>query len=149
VTISTPLGPLQITGSASGIERIAFVRKSVPSGTVPSCARTCARQLKEYFGGKGRGFSGLKLHLAGTAFQRKVWEELKRIPFGKTVTYGDLARRIGHPRAAQAVGSAVRKNPLLIIVPCHRVIPARGGAGKYAGGERRKRKLLELEGAIT
>ena len=145
MTIFTSLGPVQITGSAAGIERIAFVRKSVSAGMVPSCVRTCARQLKEYFGGKGRGFSGLKLHLAGTAFQRKVWEELRRIPFGKTVTYGDLARRIGHPRAAQAVGSAVRGNPLAIVIPCHRVVPSGGGIGKYAGGERRKRWLLTRE----
>ncbi|MDD5026109.1 MAG: methylated-DNA--[protein]-cysteine S-methyltransferase [Candidatus Peribacteraceae bacterium] len=143
--VTTPIGVLQITGSSSGIERIAFVRKGAAGGDVPSRVRACARQLREYFQGERTEFRGMKLKRAGTAFQRKVWRELKRVPYGRTVTYGEIARRIGHPRAAQAVGSAVRANPLAILIPCHRVIPARGGVGEYAGGKLRKRWLVKWE----
>ncbi len=83
--------------------------------------------------------------LPGTAFQRLVWRSLIRVPFGHTITYGELATRIGHPRAARAVGTALRKNPLPILVPCHRVVPASGGIGEYVGGTPRKRWLLQFE----
>lgn len=91
-----------------------------------------------------------RLHLPvhGTAFQRSVWRELTRIPSGSTITYGDLARRIGHPRAARAVGTALNKNPFPILFPCHRVVPSAEGIGRYAGGTARKRWLLRHERAL-
>jgi methylated-DNA-[protein]-cysteine S-methyltransferase len=86
--------------------------------------------------------------VAGTAFQREVWEALRRIPRGTTVTYGELAERVGRPGAARAVGAAVARNPISIAVPCHRVVGADGSLTGYAGGVERKRALLELEGAV-
>ncbi len=85
----------------------------------------------------------------GTPFQRRVWEELRTIPRGRTVTYGELAARLGMPGAARAVGSAVARNPVSIVVPCHRVIGADGSLTGYAGGEERKRALLAIEGAVS
>lgn len=84
-------------------------------------------------------------NLGGTPFQRAVWEATMKIPSGETRTYGDIAKMIGHPRAARAVGSALKKNPRLIVIPCHRVVPASGGVGQYVGGVRRKRWLLRHE----
>lgn len=89
----------------------------------------------------------LPLDVQGTAFQRRVWEELRRIPVGETRTYGEIAAAIGEPRAARAVGSACGKNPVPVVVPCHRVVPASGGVGNYGLGPERKRELLRREGA--
>ena len=107
-----------------------------------------ARQLREYFGGQRRSFD-LPLELAGTEFQRRVWAELLKIPYGETRSYSEVARAIGKPRAVRAVGSANHANPIAIVVPCHRVIAADGGLAGYGGGLDRKRLLLELEGATT
>lgn len=105
------------------------------------------RQLDAYFSGKTQAFS-LPLSLAGTPFQLAVWEELRKIPYGQVVSYGELAGRIGHPRAARAAGGAVGANPVPILVPCHRVVRADGGLGGFGPGLEWKLKLLELEGAI-
>jgi len=91
----------------------------------------------------------LPLDVRGTAFQRRVWEELRRIPLGETRTYGEIAAAIDEPRAARAVGTACGKNPVPLVIPCHRVVPASGGVGNYGLGPERKRKLLESEGAET
>ena len=103
------------------------------------------RQLDEYFAGSRRSFD-LPLVPAGTPFQSRVWEALARIPWGTTVTYGELAARVGRPGAARAVGAAVGRNPISIVVPCHRVVGAGGALTGYAGGLDRKAFLLALEG---
>jgi methylated-DNA-[protein]-cysteine S-methyltransferase len=103
-----------------------------------------ARELDEYFGGSRLAFD-LDLSPAGTPFQLVVWEELRRIPYGGTTTYGELARRLGRPTAARAVGAAVGRNPISIIVPCHRVVGSDGALTGFAGGLDRKRALLALE----
>ena len=107
-----------------------------------------ARQLDEYFAGMRATFD-LPLAPAGTPFQRRVWAELASIPQGMTVTYGELARRVGHPGAARAVGAAVARNPISIVVPCHRVVGSDGTLTGYAGGVARKAFLLALERAAT
>ncbi|MDO8468336.1 MAG: methylated-DNA--[protein]-cysteine S-methyltransferase [Candidatus Peribacter sp.] len=121
----------------------AHVRKAQIAPAVRSRA---LRELEKYFT-VPRGTRMLALPLPGTAFQRAVWKAVRRVPFGQTITYGELARRIGHPHAARAVGTALKKNPIPILIPCHRVVPADGGIGKYAGGEDRKSWLLLHEQA--
>jgi methylated-DNA-[protein]-cysteine S-methyltransferase len=101
-------------------------------------------QLTEYLAGERQTFD-FPLRLVGTPFQRRVWDELRRIPFGKTISYAELARRVGQPGAARAVGSANGRNPISLIIPCHRVIAADGGLGGYGGGLDRKRWLLRHE----
>jgi methylated-DNA-[protein]-cysteine S-methyltransferase len=104
-------------------------------------------QLMAYFGGTLKGFE-VPTSLAGTEFQRKVWGELCRIPFGETISYGELARRLGNPNASRAVGLANGRNPISIIVPCHRVVGAGGNLTGYGGGLGRKGKLLAWEKAV-
>ncbi|MDP8207746.1 MAG: methylated-DNA--[protein]-cysteine S-methyltransferase [Candidatus Electryonea clarkiae] len=106
------------------------------------------KQLEEYFSGKRHEFE-LEVAPEGTPFQLKVWKELQRIPYGVTISYGELASRIGKPTASRAVGLANGKNPISIVIPCHRVIGADGSLTGYGGGLHRKQGLLELEGAIT
>lgn len=103
-----------------------------------------AREIGEYFEGKRRAFA-VPTAAAGTPFQQAVWNALKEIPYGETRTYGEIARRIGHPRASRAVGQANNRNPLPIVVPCHRVIGTSGALTGYAGGLAVKERLLELE----
>ena len=104
-------------------------------------------QLDEYFAGHRRAFD-LRLEMAGSSFQRRVWRALQDIPYGETISYGELARRIGVPSASRAVGVANGHNPVSVIVPCHRVIGADGSLTGYGGGLARKRLLLELEAGI-
>ena len=106
------------------------------------------RQLTEYFAGRRRTFV-LPLSVTGTEFQCRVWEALSEVAYGATVTYGQLARSIGKPGAARAVGAALGRNPLAVVVPCHRVVAAGGGLGGFAGGLARKRLLLEGESTVT
>jgi methylated-DNA-[protein]-cysteine S-methyltransferase len=102
------------------------------------------RELREYLEGKRDSFS-VPMRSVGTEFQRKVWEEIARIPFGETITYGELAERSGSASAVRAAGTATGRNPLSIVIPCHRVAGKNGGLGGYAGGLERKRRLLALE----
>jgi methylated-DNA-[protein]-cysteine S-methyltransferase len=102
------------------------------------------RQLSEYFDGERDEFD-VPLAMTGTPFQRRVWQALQRIPYGETTTYGELARRLGRPSASRAVGLANGRNPIAVIVPCHRVIGSDGSLTGYGGGVERKRLLLELE----
>jgi methylated-DNA-[protein]-cysteine S-methyltransferase len=104
-------------------------------------------QLAEYFEGRRTTFD-IPLELAGSPFQRRVWEALQGIPYGETVSYGELARRVGAPSAARAVGVANRENPVAVIVPCHRVIGADGSLTGFGGGLERKRLLLDLETGV-
>ena len=153
----TPVGRLLLVGERDGaggirLAGIYMERHRHGPGVDPSRAEDAdafgevARQLDEYFDGSRTTFD-LRLAPAGTPFQRRVWDELARIPRGATVTYGELAARVGHPRAARAVGAAVGRNPISIVVPCHRVIGADGTLTGYAGGVGRKASLLALEGA--
>jgi methylated-DNA-[protein]-cysteine S-methyltransferase len=105
------------------------------------------RQLREYFEGRRKQFE-LPLRMDGTRFQKTVWAALRQIPYGETVSYGDLAREIGKPKAFRAVGTANGRNPLPIVVPCHRVIASSGGLAGFAGGLKTKLFLLELEGRL-
>jgi methylated-DNA-[protein]-cysteine S-methyltransferase len=109
--------------------------------------KEAATQLQEYFAGERTGFD-LRMELDGTPFQREVWAELARIPYGETISYGELARRVGRPKGPRAVGQANGRNPIAIIVPCHRVL-ASSGIGGYGGGLPCKRALLALEGVTA
>jgi methylated-DNA-[protein]-cysteine S-methyltransferase len=113
----------------------------------PPVLKDTATQLEEYFAGERTGFD-IPMVLDGTEFQREVWAELSRIPYGETISYGELARRVGRPRGPRAVGQANGKNPIAIIVPCHRVV-AGNGIGGYGGGLPMKRALLAVEGVTA
>jgi methylated-DNA-[protein]-cysteine S-methyltransferase len=110
-------------------------------------ALACARQLDEYFAGLRRSFD-LPLAPRGTPFQQRVWAQIARVPFGATITYAQLAARAGAGEAVRAAGAATGRNPLTIVVPCHRIVGSDGALTGYAGGLERKRRLLELEGAL-
>jgi methylated-DNA-[protein]-cysteine S-methyltransferase len=114
---------------------------------VPPVLKDAAAQLDEYFAGERRAFD-VRMELDGTDFQREVWAELTRIPYGETISYGELARRVGRPSAPRAVGQANGRNPIPIIVPCHRVL-ASNGIGGYGGGLKLKRALLAVEGVTA
>jgi methylated-DNA-[protein]-cysteine S-methyltransferase len=113
----------------------------------PPVLKETARQLEEYFAGERTEFD-VPMELDGTAFQKEVWAELSRIPYGETISYGELARRVGRPKGPRAVGQANGRNPIPIIVPCHRVL-AGNGIGGYGGGLPLKRALLAVEGVTA
>lgn len=115
--------------------------------TPPPVADALVQQLREYFQGRRREFE-IPLAPEGTAFQQRVWAELRRIPWGQTIAYAELARRIGDPQAVRAVARANALNPIWLLIPCHRVIGSDGSLTGYAGGLERKAKLLQLEGAL-
>lgn len=146
--VSTPLGCLLLVAGQTGLRQIAFARPASAMGlSLPVChplLREAAAQLTAYFAGRLRQFC-LPLEEGGTAFQREVWQALRRIPYGRTCSYADIARAIGRPRAFRAVGMANHANPLLIVTPCHRVITSCGTLGGYACGLSCKRWLLRHE----
>lgn len=140
-TVDSPIGPLAIDVDDAGrLTGITFGQAFVAPG-----AEAVVAQLNEYFAGRREAFD-LPLNLAGTEFQLAVWNELLRVPYGTTITYGELARRIGRPSAVRAVGAANGANPIPVIVPCHRVIGSNGTLTGYGGGIARKQWLLALEG---
>jgi methylated-DNA-[protein]-cysteine S-methyltransferase len=149
----SPLGTLTLESDGTALRRIRLPRERWSPDPdqerrldpVPFAAAVA--QLDEYFAGTRDRFD-LELAPGGTAFQRRVWARLREIPRGATVTYAELARRVGNPAACRAVGAANGRNPLPIVVPCHRVIGSDGTLTGYAGGLPAKRKLLELEGAL-
>lgn len=147
--LSTPLGTLIITGSEQGIATVRFCKQAeVPlSAPVPECLADCVQQLQEYFQGTRQQFE-LLLNPQGTAFQKQVWQQLAAIPFGKTSTYLAVARAVSGEKAIRAVGGANGRNPLGILVPCHRVIGSDGSLTGYAGGLWRKEWLLQHEGIL-
>ncbi|MDP2496734.1 MAG: methylated-DNA--[protein]-cysteine S-methyltransferase [Candidatus Palauibacterales bacterium] len=167
--VETSLGPLAVTAGPEGVTGITWEEREVAGdsegrrdagggvGTAPGegasspAERTAvgaARQLAEFLRGERRSFD-LVLDLDGTPpFRRRVLEELGRIPYGETVSYGELAERCGRPGAARAVGNAVGRNPAPVVLPCHRVVRSDGSPGEYGGGRERKRRLLRLEGAL-
>ena len=152
----SPIGDLVITASASGLTGVWFPGKGPVAAARPDDERgpastllaRASEQLAEYFAGTRTTFD-LLLDAGGTAFERRVWDALRTIPYGTTLSYSELARRLGDPRATRAVGAANGKNPIPIIVPCHRVIGANGALTGFGGGLDRKRWLLEHEGALT
>jgi len=143
--IKTPLGVAKICGDESGVFSVTILNEDeAVSDIIPEILQECVYQLQEYFNGEREQFN-LKLNPQGTNFQKKVWEELQIIPFGKTVSYLELSKQLGNVKAIRAVANANGKNPLWIIVPCHRVIGSDGSLTGYAGGLHRKQWLLEHE----
>ncbi len=147
--IASPLGPIRLAVAGGLLCRCDFDRDATPGGEPgdPVLAEA-ARQLAEYFAGTRRDFD-LPLHGGGTPFQGRVWRALRAIPFGETRTYADIARVLGQPAATRAVGAANGRNPIGIIVPCHRVIGSDGTLTGYAGGLPIKRWLLAHEARLS
>jgi methylated-DNA-[protein]-cysteine S-methyltransferase len=146
---SSPLGLIEITGDESGIASVLFVENiATPTEKIPEALKECIYQLEEYFTGIRKDF-GLKLNPQGSEFQQKVWNALLDVPFGKTASYLDISKRLGDENATRAVGNANGKNPIAIIIPCHRVIGSNGKLTGYAGGLSRKEWLLNHEKNIT
>jgi methylated-DNA-[protein]-cysteine S-methyltransferase len=146
----TPVGALRLVADERGLNTVWFLRgrkKEAPQDDWkedPAFFLEVTRQLQEYFAGALREFE-IPLFMEGTDFQRRVWKNLQKIPYGETISYGELANRIGNPKAVRAVGAANGQNPLPIIVPCHRVIGSNGSLTGFGGGLEKKRKLLDLE----
>ena len=143
--MDSPMGPVTVASTGKGIASIHF-GNSVPSGglTDPSANHQTVEQLTEYFEGKRTQFD-LPLDVEGTPFQKAVWSELLQIPYGETRTYGEIAKAVGRPGAARAVGMANHENPIAVVIPCHRVIGRDGSLTGYAGGVHLKAQLLSIE----
>lgn len=152
--IDGPLGRMIVLGDAQFITGLYLPEHRGWAGLDPALEQSDFRftavrqQLGEYFAGLRQQFD-VPLKLAGTPFQQRVWQELVRIPFGTTISYAELARRVGQPAAARAVGHANGRNPISILVPCHRVIGANGKLTGYAGGVEKKQSLLAWERAVV
>jgi methylated-DNA-[protein]-cysteine S-methyltransferase len=153
--VNTPLGPVLMAATAQGLAGLWFDAQQHHPGELaaPVDARQphllhAARELAAYFAGRSPAFT-VAMDPAGTVFQRAVWAALRRIPRGETRSYGDVARAAGKPEAVRAVGAAIGRNPISVIVPCHRVIGRDGSLTGYAGGLERKAWLLHLEGAAV
>jgi len=149
----TPLGPLNLFFTANGLTALDFAEDTPAPEAPPPPAlipliTSAKEELARYFACAPTPFSSLPLDPRGTPFQLRVWQELRKIPWGATISYKELATRVGNPRATQAVGQANGANPIPIIIPCHRVINADGGLGGYSSGLDRKRWLLRHEKAI-
>lgn len=152
--LDSPVGELLVVGNEQGLIAIEFSADGERAALQPDWQQAdepfeeARRQLEAYFAGQLREFN-LPLAPRGTPFQLATWRELWKIPYGETITYAELARRIGRPRAVRAVGAANGRNPLAIVVPCHRVIGSNGRLVGYGGGLDIKRKLLEIEGVLA
>jgi methylated-DNA-[protein]-cysteine S-methyltransferase len=152
-TVDSPIGTLLLVGDGRALRRLHMQGGRTAIRVRPEWERAgeafarVEAQLAEYFDGCRTAFD-VPLELAGSPFQRRVWSALQEIPYGETVSYGELARRVGAPSAARAVGVANRENPVAVIVPCHRVIGADGSLTGFGGGLERKRRLLELESGV-
>ncbi len=154
--VDSPIGPLNLAVSEKGLVALEFDRGSFPPTknktlsweNSPDKVEPYARELSEYFAGKRRDFT-LPLDLRGTPFQLQCWRALVAIPYGETRSYADIARAVKKPQAFRAVGMANNRNPIAVVVPCHRVIASDGTLCGYGGGLDIKRRLLELEGAVT
>jgi len=144
-TWRSPLGWLVIEERAESLVRVEFADDPPVHPPATPLLQEAVRQLRDYFEGDRRMFD-LPMIADGTPFQRRVWLMLEGLPYGRTVTYGQMAGTLGGVRYARAVGAALAATPLLIVRPCHRVVPGSGGLGGYRGGEDRKRALLFLEG---
>ena len=148
VVINTPLGFTKIIGDIDGVVSITVLDETVSaSDKIPNDLEACVKQLKDYFNGQLEAFN-VKLNPKGTDFQKKVWKALLTIPYGKTMSYLELSKQLGNVKAIRAVANANGKNPLWIIVPCHRVIGSDGSLTGYAGGLHRKKWLLDHENPV-
>ena len=146
-SINSPIGALSIYGDAMGISEVVFRESEITSEQIPDCLKDAVSQLTEYFEGKRNHFN-LQLNPKGTDFQKKVWQQLQQIPFGKTTSYQEMANLLGDPKVIRAAASANGKNPIAIIIPCHRVIGSDGSLTGYAGGLHRKKWLLQHENPV-
>jgi methylated-DNA-[protein]-cysteine S-methyltransferase len=152
-TTESPIGELLLAGDGRALHRLDMREGKRPVAIDPSWTRDdgafaeVSRQLGEYFDGARRAFD-VPLALAGNQFELRVWKALCEIPYGETASYGEIAKRIGEPGAPRAVGLANGRNPIAVIVPCHRVIGADGSLTGYGGGLERKRLLLDLESGV-
>jgi methylated-DNA-[protein]-cysteine S-methyltransferase len=149
--LESPVGTLLIAGDTQTIRKIYFPRNGKPVKPEPEWTESqrgpiaeAVRQLKQYFAGKRVDFD-LPLAPEGTEFQRTVWRRLQEIPYGETISYGELAKRVGNPKASRAVGAANGSNPIPIVIPCHRVIGSNGKLTGFGGGLPTKERLLALE----
>lgn len=146
---NTPIGIAKIIGDENGICAVTVLDETIEIiEETHSCLKDCVQQLDEYFKGNRTTFN-LKLNPKGTDFQQKVWNELLQVPYGKTRTYLEQTKKLGDVKAIRAVASANGKNPLWIIIPCHRIIGSNGSLTGYAGGIWRKKWLLEHENPST
>jgi|SRR5690554_4084877 len=147
--LQTPLGIAEIKGDEQGLVAVSVLNETLEiSREIPASLNNAVQQLQEYFAGERKEFQ-LKLNPQGTPFQKKVWQSLLEIPFGKTISYLEHSRKLGDEKAIRAVASANGKNPLWIVVPCHRVIGSDGTLTGYAGGLWRKKWLLEHESGFN
>lgn len=142
--LQTPIGLAEFQGDENGLASVSVLNETKPIGIIPEVLEDAVYQFREYFDGSRQQFD-LKLNPIGTDFQKRVWDALLKIPFGKTISYLDLSKQLGDVKAIRAVASANGKNPLWIVVPCHRVIGSNGDLTGYAGGLHRKKWLLEHE----
>lgn len=145
--VETPVGRIKITADDDVILSIDFT-DDAPAGGGNTLCKRAAEELREYFSGKRKTFD-LPLKKASSAFAQRIYEEAMKIPFGETASYGELARAAGSPGAARAAGTALSKNPHIIVVPCHRVIRQNGEPGRYTGGDEKKIALIAFEGAVS
>ncbi len=145
--LDSPCGMIAISADDSGLTSVAFVEHITRAESPSLITEQCCAQMQRYFDGALTAFD-LPLNPSGSAFQQRVWKQLTTIEYGVTASYGAIAKQLGQPTASRAVGMANGKNPLAIIVPCHRVIGSNGTLTGYAGGLERKRFLLTLEGAL-
>lgn len=144
---NSPIGVIQIKGSDKGIEELNFLNendKVHETDKLDDNMLLCIKELNEYFTNRRKNFT-VKLNIKGTEFQKKVWNELLKIPYGECTSYKDIATKVGNSKAARAVGLANNKNKIAIIIPCHRVIGASGKLTGYAGGTYKKQYLINLE----
>ncbi len=147
----SPIGPLTLIARDGGLRRLLFPRKGQRLSEELRRPRELAaarEQLEQYFAGERRQFD-LPLETVGAPSLRRVWEELRQIPYGTTVSYKELAERVGRPGEAREIGAAVGRTPLPILIPCHRVIGSGGDLTGYGGGLHRKQALLDLEGRVA
>jgi len=145
----SPIGTAKIEGNVDGITSITVIDEAIEtSKTIPTDLQDCVLQLDEFFKGNRKNFN-LKLNPKGTEFQKKVWSELLKVTYGKTCTYLEQSKKLGNVKAIRAVASANGKNPIWIVIPCHRIIGSDGSLTGYAGGIWRKKWLLEHENPTT
>lgn len=145
--VETPVGMIKIEATDRAILSLVFVSERGPAFKNALCEKAC-EALREYFSGKRKTFD-LPLEKTSSPFAEKVYAETKKIPFGETMSYGAIARAIGSPGSARAVGAALSKNPHMIAVPCHRVVYKDGSVGHYAGGDEKKQALLDFERGVS
>lgn len=142
---NSPIGLIRVEGEKDYIRRVSFVHEKLEEENIGGEVKKCLSELNSYFNGELKDFSVKTTFENGTEFRKTVWNELKNIPYGEVISYKDMAVKIGNPKGCRAVGGANNKNPIGIIVPCHRVVGAKGDLVGYAEGVDKKKFLLELE----